>query len=66
MQKNLPTSHRAVLDAGAPSQVVGFRLSQATAREVKSEAAKRGMKLNELFEELWAQYKEAIRTETKE
>lgn len=65
MQKNLSTPRSPAAGAAAPSQVVGFRLSQITAREVKLEAAKRGIKLNQLFEELWAQYKDATRTETK-
>lgn len=38
------------------SQIVGFRLDAALARKVKAEAGRRGMKLNALFEELWANY----------
>jgi predicted HicB family RNase H-like nuclease len=38
------------------SQVLGFRLDPKLARRVKAEAARRGMKLNTLFEELWADY----------
>lgn len=35
-------------------QIVGFSLSVERAREVKAEAAKRGISLKDLFEELWA------------
>ena len=37
--------------------VVGFRLAPAIAREVKAEAARRGLKLNQLFAEMWTLYK---------
>jgi hypothetical protein len=38
-------------------QIVGFSLAPALAREVKSEAARRGLSLRKLFEELWELYK---------
>ena len=67
MKNTLRNSSTPTCNVGdAPSQVVGFRLSRVTAREVKSEAANRGMKLNELFEEIWEQYKEAVRPEANE
>lgn len=40
----------------AGSQIVGFRLDRELARRVKAEAARRGIRLNTLFEELWADY----------
>jgi len=39
------------------SQVVGFRIPQPLARDVKAEAGKRGLKLNQLFAELWDLYR---------
>jgi len=36
----------------AESQVVGFRIPQALARDVKAEAAWRGLKLNQLLVEM--------------
>jgi asparagine synthetase B (glutamine-hydrolysing) len=38
-------------------QIVGFSLSPPLAREVKQEAARRGLSLRKLFEELWELYK---------
>lgn len=38
------------------SQIVGFRLERDLARKVKAEAGRRGIRLNTLFEELWANY----------
>jgi hypothetical protein len=38
-------------------QIVGFSLSPELAREVKAEAAKRGVALKILFEEIWAAHK---------
>lgn len=37
-------------------QIVGFSLSPEMARAVKAEAAKRGLSLRKLFEELWTGY----------
>jgi len=53
MEKSERLSERRV----RPTQIIGFRLSQDLAREVKAEAAHRGMKLTRLFEELWEQYR---------
>ena len=39
-------------------QIIGFSMSPAMAREVKQEAAKRGMTLRKLFEEMWSAYQE--------
>lgn len=38
------------------SQVVGLRLSTEFAQEFKAEAALRGLKLNDLFQEMWKNY----------
>lgn len=38
-------------------QIVGFSLSPEMARDVKTEAARRGVSLRKLFEELWSGYK---------
>lgn len=46
-----PSKHRK------DRQIVGFSLSPALAREVKQEAARRGLTLRNLFEELWKLYK---------
>ena len=37
-------------------QIVGFSLSPELARKVKAEAAKKGISLKKLFDELWAAY----------
>lgn len=37
-------------------QILGFSLKPDLAREVKAEAAKRGLSLKALFEELWELY----------
>ena len=39
-------------------QIIGFSMSPTMATEVKLEAAKRGMTLRKLFEEMWAAYQE--------
>lgn len=39
------------------SQIVGIRIPIALARDVKAEAARRGLKLNQLFGEMWDLYK---------
>lgn len=38
-------------------QIVGFSLSPKLATEVKMEAARRGLSLRKLFEEMWPLYK---------
>ncbi len=37
-------------------QIVGFSLPPAIAREAKAEAARRGLSLRGLFEEMWSRY----------
>lgn len=37
-------------------QIVGFSLAPELAREVKTEAALRGLSLRKLFEEMWQLY----------
>ena len=39
------------------SQIIGFRVPRALARDIKAEAAKRGLKLNSLLVEMWYIYK---------
>jgi hypothetical protein len=46
-------------------QIVGFSLPPERAREVKQEAARRGLMLRQLFEELWELYKAQPRKEPK-
>ena len=41
----------------ATSQITGFRIPGGLAREIKSEAARRGLKLNQLLVEMWKAYK---------
>ncbi len=41
----------------APRQIVGFSLSPEMAAEIKVEAARRGLSLRQLLEEMWGQYK---------
>jgi hypothetical protein len=41
-----------------PRKIIGFSMSPAMAAEVKSEAARRGMSLRKLFEEMWSLYQE--------
>lgn len=41
----------------ATSRIVGFRIPGGLAREIKSEAARRGLKLNQLLVEMWKAYK---------
>ena len=38
-------------------QIVGFSLPPQMAREVKQEAARRGVSLRKLFEEIWTMYR---------
>jgi hypothetical protein len=46
------------------SKIIGFRLPLDLAREVKMEASQRGMKLNDLFAELWAQHKNQLKRQS--
>jgi hypothetical protein len=52
------TTHVVRPDRKAPRQIVGFSLTPELARAVKTEAARRGLSLRKLFEEMWAQYQE--------
>lgn len=38
-------------------QIVGFSLSPEMAADIKVEAARRGLSLRQLLEEMWSQYK---------
>lgn len=42
-------------------KIIGFRMTPALATEVKVEAARRGVSLRRLFEEMWEIYKEKIK-----
>jgi hypothetical protein len=42
------------------SQIIGIRLDPQLARQVKAEAARRGIGMNKLFQELWASYKPPV------
>jgi hypothetical protein len=42
----------------ANRQIVGFSLPPELARTVKAEAAKRGVSLRKLFEEMWTSYEQ--------
>lgn len=48
-----------------PRQIIGFSLSPELAREVKAEAASRGISLRTLFEELWEKYKKGPTAKAK-
>ncbi|HMS21116.1 MAG TPA: hypothetical protein PKK17_11095 [Sphingorhabdus lacus] len=50
---------------GQGSQIVGFRLDTELARKVKAEAGRRGIRLNVLFEELWAGYEKQAKAVPK-
>lgn len=39
------------------SKILGVRLEERTLRDVKAEAARRGIAVNKLFEELWSSYR---------
>lgn len=47
----MPDSH------STPRKIVGISMSPALAVEVKEEAARRGLSLRKLFEEMWETYK---------
>lgn len=40
-----------------PRQIVGFSLDPDMARDVKADAARKGLSLKKLFEEIWQNYK---------
>lgn len=44
-----------------PRKIVGFSMSPELAAEVKQEAAKRGVSLRKLFEEMWELYKKSTK-----
>ena len=44
----------------ATSQIVGFRIPGGLAREIKSEAARRGLKLNQLLVEMWKELRPVV------
>lgn len=46
-------------------QIIGISMSPALAREVKQEAARRGLSLRRMFEELWALYRAQSREPQK-
>lgn len=41
------------------AQIVGIRMTPETARAFKAEAAKRGLRVNQLFAELWQTYQQS-------
>lgn len=41
-----------------PRKIVGFSMDPKMAIDVKAEAARRGLSLRKLFEEMWAMYQE--------
>jgi hypothetical protein len=47
------------LDRKTIRRIIGFSLSPDMARAVKTEAAKRGLSLRKLFEEMWALYEKS-------
>jgi len=47
----MPDSHQT------PRKIVGISMTPSLAKEVKAEAARRGISLRKLFEELWELYK---------
>lgn len=49
-----PDSSRSQL---RPRKIIGFSLSPEMAADVKMEAARRGLSLRQLLEEMWTQYK---------
>lgn len=52
----MPDSH------STPRKIVGFSMSPELAAEVKQEAAKRGVSLRKLFEEMWELYNQTKKT----
>lgn len=46
-------------------QILGISLSPEMARAVKAEAARRGVSLRKLFEEMWAQYQKSAAAKSK-
>ena len=52
----MPDTHQTL------RKIVGFSMSPALAVEVKQEAAKRGVSLRKLFEEMWELYQKTKKT----
>jgi len=52
------STHDRQSDRKVTRQLVGFSLAPELARAVKTEAARRGVSLRKLFEEMWSQYQE--------
>jgi hypothetical protein len=52
-----PSEKRTTKGHPTPRQIVGLSLKPERAREFKSEAARRGIPVNKLFEEMWTLYK---------
>lgn len=46
-------------------QILGISLPPATARDVKAEAARRGISLRKLFEEMWERYQKSPSSKAK-
>lgn len=46
-------------------QILGFSLPPELAREVKAEAAQRGLSLRRLFQELWQDYRKGQTVKVK-
>jgi hypothetical protein len=46
-------------DRKVTRQIVGFSLAPDMARAVKTEAARRGLSLRKMFEEMWSLYEKA-------
>lgn len=59
------STQRTKLKNVTPRQIVGLSLPPELAREVKAEAARRGLSLRALFEELWTKYKKDQRQKAK-
>jgi predicted HicB family RNase H-like nuclease len=59
--ENMSTAKRSRRLQSPPKGPLNFRLAPALIREVKIEAAKRGLKLNELFLAMWQSYKKRSR-----
>lgn len=45
-----------------PRKIIGFSLTPELASDVKQEAARRGLSLKKLFEEMWEAYKARQKT----
>lgn len=58
MTSNQP---RKALTSKDDSEIIGIRLPKDVAIDVKQEVARRGMKINRFFLELWNDYKKTKR-----